>query len=113
MNEEQLKKHRFLHFCKRIQNEKSPHLTRLSKDIHHSRNFIRPTITVKKARHEAAEAQSLFVGTLEKDEKVHIVNKKHPNIIVGVVSYIGKTTFKIVGDNRFYQLSEIITIEGK
>jgi hypothetical protein len=105
--------HRYEHFKKRILNGKSPHLSKLSSDIYISRNFVTPnTLTEASAVHEAAKSQAGFIKTLIKGEKVHIVNKKHPNIIVGKVHFIGKTTFRIKDDNRFYQLSEIITIEG-
>lgn len=110
MNEKELQKHRFIHFCKRIKEEKSPHLTRLMLAVKRNRNYIRPIIATEQARQEVATSQALFVGSLEVGENVHIINKKYPNIIVGEVSYIGKTTFKIKNDNRFYQLSEIITI---
>jgi len=108
---DKIQKHRYEHFQKRITNRKSHHLAKLSDDIYQNRNFIRPnTITREEAISEAARSQSVFVGTLKKGENVHIVDKTRPNIIVGEVYFIGKTTFKIKNDNRFYQLSEIITI---
>jgi len=108
-NKEQ--RRRYEHFRKRILSGKSPHLTKLSNDIYHSRNFINSkTITEEEAAKEAASSQAVFIQTLKKGENVHIVNKKHPNIIVGEVHFIGGTTFRIKDDNRFYQLSEIITI---
>ena len=104
---------RYKHFVKRTTSEKSPHLTKLANDIYHSRNFIHSnTITKEEAIAEASKSQMIFVQTLKKGEKVHIVNKKHPNIIVGIVNFIGNTTFRIKNDNKFYQLSEIITIGG-
>lgn len=105
------KNQRYNHFKKRIANKKSPHLTKLANDIYRSRNFIHPnTITEEEAISEASKSQMFFIKTLKKGEKVHIVNKKHPNIVVGIVNFIGETTFRIKNDNRFYQLSEIITI---